>query len=478
MEEGKNKPKPPRPEEILEDIKKYAEKNPFSTRMLVDSELIKEIRQEALRKRKQQGEEENFLPEENKPEAQEKSPPCQAIPLKTSYCKTHRLKVNWRCTECGRVFCESCVKPRETFYTLSLYSYRAAVCPECKGRCEDFRFEAEKAERLEKERYEKRRDTVLSSIGFTLCLILFLLVPDNATFFVLVISAFWFGPLKNVELIYKLNAVFVIGIFLSPIYIFIFGIPKPIWAYPSIDIIYLIYLRYIIVSAGVSFLFIILDKGIDFFIERLHGEGAPSGGSKWIAIIAIVIGVVLYVKISGHSDFGVIGSKSSEQAKRELKGSFFELKGASKTKGELKGSFPELEGASKTTVGAVIEILEKGEQDSSSELEDSSKTTVGDVIEKGELEDSFPVLEGASKTIEMGARAYDIILSMHKEKSIDEVWKLYESNYLKNYSQSEIEPLRKTFYKALGNFKTVGDVIEKGDMITKNYLYSILRFEY
>jgi len=51
-----------------------------------------------------------------------------------NYCKNHPdSETTWRCTECGSEFCESCVKPVESYFT------KTAVCPECKGRCEDFK---------------------------------------------------------------------------------------------------------------------------------------------------------------------------------------------------------------------------------------------------------------------------------------------------------------------------------------------------
>jgi hypothetical protein len=125
------------------------------------------------------------------------------------YCKNHPIiAANWRCIECGTEFCEDCALYKSS---KKLTFTRIAVCPECRGRCEDFKFENKKAQRIRKAQKKNKRNAVVRYSVFAIFLFLLLIFPNDLTFFSFMVFSFWFGPLRNIDLIYRLGATIIIG---------------------------------------------------------------------------------------------------------------------------------------------------------------------------------------------------------------------------------------------------------------------------
>jgi len=134
------------------------------------------------------------------------------------YCKNHPLvPANWRCAECGTEFCEDCVLYKGSN---KLAFTRIAVCPDCKGRCQDFKFEDEKANQIREAQKKNKRNTVIRYAVFSIFLSLFLISPNDFTFFCFMVFSLWHGPLRHVDLIYKLGATVILGWVNNPALIF------------------------------------------------------------------------------------------------------------------------------------------------------------------------------------------------------------------------------------------------------------------
>jgi hypothetical protein len=161
----KDTPAPPSPdqemrteEEMRKDMLDYAEKNPFQGGLyLID-------KQRALDK--------HAMRRSQASEAVKPAEPTQAGPIvkEWGYCRNHPfVKTNWRCTQCGREYCEDCVTPLRHFMS---HLTRSAVCPECRGRCIDFRH----IEGLDIERREKSKEIRTPSQIYVILVVLSLLL--------------------------------------------------------------------------------------------------------------------------------------------------------------------------------------------------------------------------------------------------------------------------------------------------------------
>jgi hypothetical protein len=175
-------------------------------------------------------------------------------------CKNHPLiSANWRCTECGAEFCEDCV----LYKSSKLAFTRIAVCPKCKGKCQDFKFEDEKAHQIREVRKKNILDTVIRYAIFTIFLTILLIFPNDFTFFCFMVFSFWLGPLRNIDLIYKLGATVILGWVNNPTLTFM---DNELWMLRFRDIpdLFFYYKKYFIESI------IIL---VAFFIVEMASEG-------------------------------------------------------------------------------------------------------------------------------------------------------------------------------------------------------------
>lgn len=130
-------------DEIRKDVRAFAEKNPLRGGLhLLDPESADD--KHAIRRFQAR---EAMQPSE--------LAPAGPIVKEWGYCRNHPfVKTNWRCADCGREFCEGCVTPLR--HSMSHRS-RYAVCPECKGRCIDFKYIENLAnERLKEEKSERK----------------------------------------------------------------------------------------------------------------------------------------------------------------------------------------------------------------------------------------------------------------------------------------------------------------------------------
>jgi len=160
-------------EEIDRDIRVFAEKNPRRG-ALHELDRTRAQDKHAIEKHR--------VREEMVPEASGEAPVSVS---ETGYCRTHPSSpTSWRCADCGREFCEACVTPLR--HILS-NEHRAAVCPECRGRCYDFHLQqARIAEDLA--RIEEQRKSEKVRIGaFSAVVVLFLLWPGSI-FYLLVLA--------------------------------------------------------------------------------------------------------------------------------------------------------------------------------------------------------------------------------------------------------------------------------------------------
>ncbi|MFZ3137104.1 MAG: hypothetical protein WA126_06915 [Thermodesulfovibrionales bacterium] len=191
----------------------------------------------------------------------ERRPQEQRNHLSQDYCKNHPLiSANWRCTECGTGFCEDCVLYKGS---KKLTFTRIAVCPECKGRCKDFKFEDEKAHQIREARKKNKRNTVIRYTVFSIFLTLLLIFPNDITFFCFIVFSFWLGPLRNIDLIYKLGATVILGWVNNPALTFM---DNELWMLKFRDIpdLFVYYRKYFIESIIVL---------LAFFIVELASEG-------------------------------------------------------------------------------------------------------------------------------------------------------------------------------------------------------------
>jgi len=267
-------------EEIQRDMRVYAEKNPRRGGL---HELSRERAQEKHTLERFHAREALHAtqPEKNKAQVQEHG-----------FCRTHPfVKTNWRCTDCGREFCEDCVTPQRH---LMSHQCRTAVCPECKGRCIDFQHLEELAaeERALEEHKKKIEKRML--IAFGAVALVFLLYPAPWMFMVLLVSSFWFGPLREIDLNYKLGSVFITMAMLHPL--LSLSLERAGMVGP------LVYVRYLVIAAVLFIGMTLLDKLVTAIAGMLTGAPEIDERSEWrrglfagaVAIVVLVILLVVY----------------------------------------------------------------------------------------------------------------------------------------------------------------------------------------
>ena len=139
-------------EQIADDMKRYARQHRYH------GELHALDDQEALRVWEQRRKEEVpvWFALERSDAVDEPPEEVHAVSLdpagvRRKYCAAHPDSDSpWVCVDCGAHFCAQCVRPMMTFFNPAHggYEHASAVCPSCKGRCVNRRFEAEKQHRI------------------------------------------------------------------------------------------------------------------------------------------------------------------------------------------------------------------------------------------------------------------------------------------------------------------------------------------
>jgi len=268
------------PEEIQRDIRVYAEKNPRRGG-------LHGLSQERAQDR-------HTLERFHAREAMQANPTTKnnTVVKEHGFCRKHPfVKTNWRCADCGREFCEDCVTPQRH---LMSHQCRTAVCPECKGRCVDFQLLEDLAaeERVQEE--QKQRIDKRLLIAFGAVALVFLFYPAPWMFMVLLVSLFWFGPLREVDLNYKLGSVAVSLALMNPLLtarLELAGMVGP-----------LVYVRYLVIAAILFIGMTLLDKLVTTVSGMLTGAPAVDEQSEWkrgyfagaVAIVVLVILLVTY----------------------------------------------------------------------------------------------------------------------------------------------------------------------------------------
>jgi flagellar basal body-associated protein FliL len=171
-------------EEVQKDMRTFAEKNPVRGN-LYDINPGRSMEKHAEQK----------LVDRRSPKIVVHSQ-AGTIDKKSGYCKNHPgVKANWRCTECGREFCEECVTPYRV-YTANID--RSAPCSECKGRCIDLleiqNREKERDDEIKAQRKTVRKLLTLAGAGALLSTVFLLFAPDFLLIpVVLTLGAFGFA---------------------------------------------------------------------------------------------------------------------------------------------------------------------------------------------------------------------------------------------------------------------------------------------
>jgi hypothetical protein len=354
-----------------------------------------------------------------------------------NYCKNHPdAETNWRCTECGSEFCESCVKPVESYFT------KTAICPECKGRCEDFKAEAEKASQKEKEEFIKKRNITLAYGAFSLFAITFLFSPNDLTFFLLIIASFWFGPLKKIDLVYKLGGVLFMFWINNPVFSF-FSARAWMMMFKDIPGVFAVYKKYFIQSAIISAAFYMNEK-ISNWVSTIYYSNrqiTPEnfGVHRWI-ISSLSLMVIALIIV-----FGVV-KLIPEQKEDEVT--------------QIK----------KLTYKIAEEISrENVDYEKIFRLENTIDEKANTFLKENRTD------------------RFNSLLEPYGNMTIDEIWTYYktgqekleksmEQKFGQYYGARVNEAIQNLFYRELGSYKTVQEVIEKGTPFSKYYLYVHLKY--
>jgi hypothetical protein len=365
-------------------------------------------------------------------------------PLSTNknYCKNHpESETTWRCTECDSEFCDNCVKPVESYFT------KTAICPECKGRCEDFKAEAEKASQKEKEEFVKERNTTLAYSLFSLFAMAFLFSPNDLTFLFLIIASFWFGPLKKMALVYKLGAILFFSWMNNPLFSSLSTLAS-MMMFKDIPGVFAVYKKYFIQSAIISAAFYMNEK-ISNWVSTIYyskRQITPEkfGVHRWI-ISSLSLMVIALIII-----FGVV--KLIQEPKED-----------------------EVTQIKKLTLEALTYRI--AEEISHEEI-DFEKISM--------LENS---IDEKANMLLKGNRTdrFNSLLEPYGNMTIDEIWTYYKTGQEKieksmeqkfgQYHGARVnEAIQKLFYRELGSYRTVQEVIEKGTPFSKYYLYVHLKY--
>lgn len=222
----KNPPQPSKPpspgsltpEQIAEDMKRYARQNPYRGNL---HELDAEEARERW-KRTRFGE----IDGENGAGGEGRAAAAGAVPEAQSAAERRRAAIRpciehpeaagaWCCADCGSNFCDRCVRPLLSYFNTAHggYEHRSGVCPRCKGRCIDLRFEAEKRKRIESREAEKRRGEAFRRTMLAVLTIQFVAgalyrcrqatLALDLQYMLFVFGMVQYGPLRNIGIVTK-----------------------------------------------------------------------------------------------------------------------------------------------------------------------------------------------------------------------------------------------------------------------------------
>lgn len=212
------------------------------------------------------------------------------------YCVNHpHKKPSWRCIECGKEFCEDCVMYKGIDH---LNTARWAVCPECKGQCFDFKYKEEKEQQLKTLGRKTKRRTILLYTAFFVLLSLLIFFPNDFIFFFFAIFSIWLGPLRNIDLIYKLGATLILSLVNNPVLTLI---DKNFWIMIRKDMptVFTYYKKYLIESIIMFIIFLIVEKTSEglssVYYSRRQINQDKFGVHGWILCILSILMIIFSI---------------------------------------------------------------------------------------------------------------------------------------------------------------------------------------
>lgn len=357
-----------------------------------------------------------------------------------NYCKNHpTIETTWMCVECGSEFCDNCVKPVEHYYV------RTAICPKCKGRCEDFKAEAENLRQSQEEAKKNKRKAIIRYAVFSLLAIPFVfdvirwLPPFFTTelkFLLLLIAALWFGPLRNIDIIYKLGSLLYFGWLAHPILV-----AALLLGGSSSKMGHLLFytpVKYLAESILIGVGFFVVEE-ISGFISRIYYSKDQISVSKF-GVKGWVLSTFSLTVVISLIVFGVI--KLIPEQKED-------------------------------DVTQIKKLTYKIAEEMAKEDIDRSKVMKLEEAFNEKLNKLNPQTKG-NETEEM----LNSLLEPYRTLTLNEAWQHYEKGREKLGDDMVWVKHLKTniFDRDFRNYKTVAEVIEKGTPFSKYYLYVHLKY--
>ncbi len=240
---------------------------------------------------------------ESKRQGRERRPAVSdTAPLLYQCCERHPGTIlSWRCTECGEEFCENCVKPIESIYTSrAVYYVRTAVCPQCKGRCEDFKSEADREKSLRDKERRKKHTLYLRYLLFCVCSFPFLVAvirwqSNDVAFLLFIMAVFWVGPFRDLNIMTK-----VVTVINSSLGIIILGFAQAAGITgPAAYLFFYTPVKYLFVTGLTYILFYGIGKASDWAGSIYMGPSAKGkfGGFEktlLVASLATIIAILIF----------------------------------------------------------------------------------------------------------------------------------------------------------------------------------------
>jgi hypothetical protein len=230
---------------------------------------------------------------------------------KKKYCAAHPdAESPWVCVDCGAHFCTQCIRPMMTFFNPAHggYEHASAVCPTCKGRCVNHRFEVEKQHRIRvKEGRQKRRkafhNTVfaLLSLPFAHGVIKYYdgINPIvDLEYMLFVFAVLNFGFLRELDLQYKSFFVRVLPGFIG-MNVFLYLVTAVSGSRIAF-VLFVTPVKYVLLSGWCSLLLMGVEQSTAFFAYVYKGSQEPKGltvKERYILGFAVAVATVSVVQL-------------------------------------------------------------------------------------------------------------------------------------------------------------------------------------
>lgn len=302
------------PGQIAEDMKRYAQENPYHGGLhAVDAREARK-RWREMRKGGVGGDEDAG----NGPAAA----PAARAKMTIRPCIEHpETKGVWSCVDCGSNFCDLCVRPVMSYYNTAHggYEHRSGVCPRCKGRCIDLRFESEKRERIRNKQAETQRSEAFRRTMLAILTLQFLLgalyryrqvtLSLDLQYMLFVFGVLQYGPLRNIGIVTKSYFVRVLppAMLANAASYLVAGLSGSFIGH----ILFLTPVKYL----GISFLLygavMTVEKTAELFGHIYTGSQEPAGWTTFdrvsaglsVAIIALFVLYLLATSVLGLANF-------------------------------------------------------------------------------------------------------------------------------------------------------------------------------